>query len=71
MKCHHGSDKIGIGDFPGAAVMAAMASFFLDYDNGWCRHVKGYPAAGAAAAAAASPFAPRQASSTALNEGRT
>ena len=26
---HHGGHEIGIGDFPGAAVVAAMATFFL------------------------------------------
>ena len=31
---HHGGDEIGIGDFPGAAVMAAVATFFLEDDDG-------------------------------------
>ena len=31
---HHGGDEIGIGDLPRAAMMAAVATFFLEDDNG-------------------------------------
>ena len=31
---HHGGDEIGVGHFPRTAVMAAVASFFLDDDDG-------------------------------------
>src|SRR5208337_322055 len=80
---HHGRDEVGIGNLPRTAVMAAMAAFFPDDDDGWCRHDGAYPAAapvaaasgvassGAPAAAFASSLAPRQASSTTLNPGRT
>src|SRR5208282_2808166 len=70
-QCHHGRDEVGIGDLPGAAVMTAMAAFFLDDDDGWCRHEGVYPAAAASAAGAGTSLAPRQASSTSWNEGRT
>jgi len=30
----HGGDKAGVGDLPGAAMMTAMAAFFLDDDDG-------------------------------------
>jgi hypothetical protein len=39
-QCHHGGHEIGIGDFPRAAVMAAVLAFPLDYDNGlWRFHL--------------------------------
>ena len=31
---HHGGDEIGVGDLPGAAVMAAVPAFFLNDDDG-------------------------------------
>ena len=33
-KRHHGRDEISIGDLPRATVMATMAAFFLDDDDG-------------------------------------
>jgi hypothetical protein len=35
---HHGGDKIGIGNFPRAAMVATVADFFLDDDGRWGRH---------------------------------
>jgi len=31
---HHGGNEIGVGDLPGAAVMASVAAFFLEDDDG-------------------------------------
>ncbi len=31
---HHGGDEIGVGDLPCAAVVAAVATFFLEDDDG-------------------------------------
>ena len=31
---HHGGDEVGVGDFPRAAVVAAVAAFFLEDDDG-------------------------------------
>ena len=54
---HHGGDEVGVGDLPRAAVMAAVADFFLDDDDGlWASladiAVRLYAAAASAAAAA-------------------
>src|SRR5208337_341575 len=73
-QCHHGRDKVGVGDLPGAAVMAAVAALFLQDDDGTrfihdvCTLSKAQ--ADAADAAAAAP-PPRQAFSSSWKEGRT
>ena len=76
---HHGGDEIGIGYLPRATVMAAVAAFFLDDDDGvgWMLFRTAGPTASApllrraAGGLAASCPPPRQACSTSLNDGRT
>ena len=75
---HHGGDEIGVGDLPGATVMAAVAGFFLEDDDG-ASFIHGWvdggywgaAAAAASGAAAVSAARLRQADSTSLKEGRT
>jgi hypothetical protein len=57
---HHGGHKIRVGDFPGSAVVASMAAFFLDDDDGRFRRHEPILAisyaADASGCAAASPL---------------
>ena len=72
-QCHHGGDKVGIGDFPRAAMMAAVAAFFLEDDDGagFVHSDVGLNAQAAAAAAAASHLHRGTPASSSLKEGRT
>jgi hypothetical protein len=38
---HHGRDKVGISDFPGASVMAGVVLLLLD-DDDWRRRIFGF-----------------------------